>query len=100
MKAIDLGNLGLLVLVAAVVRQVVMTFGNPKVAEGTVVAVVAENECGHARRVRLKRQHQHVIHELDIFSVVRRNAGGRFDAPAMRVSRNANYSDFFAEPSE
>jgi len=47
-------------------RQVVMTFRDADLREGSVVAVMPEEERGDARRIGLEGEHQHVEHDLNI----------------------------------
>ena len=71
-----------------------MAFGNANLRQGTIVAVVPEQERGDAGGVGLKRQDQHVIHELNVLSPVLWNArrgigAGILDRPKLLRLLNA-----------
>ncbi len=44
------------------VRQVMMPFGDSDVIERTIAALVGDQEGRDARRVRLEREEEHVVH--------------------------------------
>ena len=62
-----------------VVGEVVVALGDADVVERAVAAVVGEQQGRDARRVGLERQDEHVVHELDVLRVVRRDARRRLD---------------------
>ncbi len=73
-EPVDLLDLLLLGWIAAVVREVVMAVGNADGSVAAVAAVVGEDERDDAGEVALKRQHEQVAHEPQMFLIVGRNA--------------------------
>ena len=63
-----------------------MALGDADLVERAVAAVVGEQQRSDAGRVGLERQHQHVVHELNVLGVVGRDAGGRLDGRVLRLA--------------
>ena len=77
MEAIDPGDLGLLFLVAGVVRQVVVPFGDVDGSIAAVAAFVGQGKRGDAGLIGLKGQHHHVQEQTDVLLEVVRHAARR-----------------------
>ncbi|HRX45324.1 MAG TPA: hypothetical protein P5091_04720, partial [Acholeplasmataceae bacterium] len=72
---IDFLDLGVLLGVAAVVREVVVAVGDADVRVVLVRPFVRVHERADPGHVSLEGQHQHVHHQSDVFAVVLGNPG-------------------------
>ena len=67
-KAVDLLDLFMLVRVAAVVREVVVAFGNADEGVALVAPLVGEHEGADPGRVALEGEHHQVAHQADVLA--------------------------------
>ena len=77
---IDLADLPDHFLVALVMRQMVVAFGNADVGVAAIISVAREQESGDAGAVGLEGEEHHAVHELHVFLEAGGNPGRRFHA--------------------
>ncbi len=63
-----------------------MAVANADVLERSVAAVVSQHERSDASRVRLKREHEHVAHQADLFAIAQRFTRRRRDTGVGQVT--------------
>ena len=62
---------------ALIVSQMVVTFANAQHRKGSITTIVGQQQRCDTRSIRLKCQDQHVEHQVDVLTEVRRNSGRR-----------------------
>src|SRR5688500_15854137 len=72
MERVDLGNLGELLGIAAVVSERMMRIGNANLGISSRTRFASQLECDHSRNVALQREHLKVEHQARMIRVRRR----------------------------